>query len=174
MNRLFARINFVLETTVSVGRCSLALDSVFQAVTGRDRASASRMRAVHSTQPPAVAVHNKGVAMAEGDVIKLLTSDVTCEQIVRLIDIEWASVIQILIPGGQKIPTHEAQREAIFHCLYGHVTLSALGIHRELREGELLYLAINEPYSIHAHEAASLLITIIAAKEGSSPPLIGG
>jgi hypothetical protein len=49
-----------------------------------------------------------------------------------------------------------------------------LGNNHELREGELLYLAVNEPYSIQAHETASLLITIIAAKEGSSPPLIGG
>jgi quercetin dioxygenase-like cupin family protein len=82
-------------------------------------------------------------------------------------------VIQLIIPAGANVPTHEAQGEIIVHCMEGRATLTALGEAHELNAGQLLYLRINEPFSIHGIEDTSLLVTIISAKRGSNVELIG-
>ena len=82
-------------------------------------------------------------------------------------------VIQLIVPKGEKIPTHEAQGEIIVHCIEGQASLTALGESHDLKAGQLLYLHVNEPFSIQGIDDASLLITIIAAKRGSNVKLIG-
>jgi quercetin dioxygenase-like cupin family protein len=90
--------------------------------------------------------------------------------LIKTVNVE---IIHVVIPAGETIPTHEAQGEIIFHCLEGRVSLSALGKTHELRAGRLFYFCINEPFSIHGIERASLLVTIIAPKLGQSVELIG-
>ncbi len=51
--------------------------------------------------------------------------------------------------------------------------LSAIEKTHELKAGQLLYLRINEPFSIQGIEQASLLVKIIAPKLGQSVELIG-
>jgi quercetin dioxygenase-like cupin family protein len=82
-------------------------------------------------------------------------------------------IIHIVIPAGETIPTHEAHGEAVFHCLEGRVSLSALGKTHELNAGQLFYFRVNEPFSILGIERASLLVTIIAPKVGQRIELIG-
>ena len=82
-------------------------------------------------------------------------------------------VIQLIVPKGEKIPTHEAQGEIIVHCIEGQASLTALGESHDLKAGQLLYLHVNEPFSIQGIDDASLLITIIAAKRGSNVKQIG-
>ena len=45
---------------------------------------------------------------------------------------------------------------------------------RNLSTGQLLYLTPNEAFSIKAIERASVLVTIIAPKQGANVELIGG
>jgi len=84
-----------------------------------------------------------------------------------------AEIIHIVIPAGETIPTHAAQGEIILHCLEGRVSLSATEEAHELKAGQLFYFCINEPFSIHGIERASLLVTIIAPKLGQNVGLIG-
>jgi quercetin dioxygenase-like cupin family protein len=82
-------------------------------------------------------------------------------------------IIQLSIPAGANVPTHEAQGEIILHCVEGRALLTALGDAHDLNAGQLLYLRLNEPFSIHGIEDTSLLVTIIASKRGPGVELIG-
>ncbi|OHB76785.1 MAG: hypothetical protein A2W31_12615 [Planctomycetes bacterium RBG_16_64_10] len=90
--------------------------------------------------------------------------------LVKTINVE---IIQLVIPAGDLIPTHEAHGEIIFHCLEGQVLLSARGKTHELNAGQLFYFCTNEPFSIRGIAPASLLVTIITPKQGQSVELIG-
>jgi quercetin dioxygenase-like cupin family protein len=90
--------------------------------------------------------------------------------LVRTGDVE---IVQFVVPAGEELPTHEAQGEIVLHCLEGRVEVTALGVSRELRAGQLLYLAINEPFSMRGREDASLLAVIIMPRQGPAVELVG-
>ena len=91
-----------------------------------------------------------------------------------LVKTSQVELIQLIVPAGRDVPTHEAQGELIVHCLQGKFSLFALGTAYELKSGQLLHLMIDEPFSIRAIEDSSLLVTIVAAKIGGRVELIGG
>ncbi len=91
-----------------------------------------------------------------------------------LVDTSQVKIVQLIIPAGVSIPTHEAQGEIIFHCLEGRAWLTALQVSHELIAGQLLYLHLDEPFSIQGIEQTSLLVTIISAWSGAEVKLIGG
>lgn len=111
-----------------------------------------------------------------GQIVFLQPLAAACEtsRPTTLVKTPQIEVIQLFVPAGQNVPTHEAQGELIVHCLEGQFTLSALGNTYELKPGQLLYLLIDEPFSIQAIENSSLLVTIIAAKTGGHVELMGG
>lgn len=82
-------------------------------------------------------------------------------------------VMQLIVPAGGDVPTHEAQGDLVVHCLEGRVSLFARGSHYDLAKGYLVHLLLNEPFSIRGIDDASLLVTLIAAKTGGSVELIG-
>lgn len=82
--------------------------------------------------------------------------------------------IQFVIPAGAAIPTHEAEGEIILHCLEGEITVNVGSARHNLTAGHLLYLAVNEAFTVCAVKNASLLATIIAPKDGDGIELIGG
>ena len=82
-------------------------------------------------------------------------------------------IIHLVIPDGEMIPTHEAQGEIILHCLEGRVSVSALEKTVELSTGQMFYFSVNEPFSIHGIERASLIATIVAPQQGPAVELIG-
>ena len=83
------------------------------------------------------------------------------------------TIVQLVIPQGREVPTHEFQGEAIVQCLQGQVCLLVLGGTIDLHERELTYLTANEPFSIRAIEASLLLVTLIAGKANCDLSLIG-
>lgn len=87
-----------------------------------------------------------------------------------LIKTEQVRVSLVRVPAGQSIPTHQAEGEII---LCGQVAVKALGETCELQAGQLLYLAINEPFSTRGIQDAALLMTIIQPKQGANAVLIG-
>ena len=94
-------------------------------------------------------------------------------QIAVLVKTQNVEIVELCIPAGSRVPTYEAAGEIIIHCLKGRIQIGALGDSRELRASQLIYLHINEAFSIEAIENASVLATIVSAKSGSSLHLIG-
>jgi quercetin dioxygenase-like cupin family protein len=92
---------------------------------------------------------------------------------ITLVKTPLVEMIQLIVPAGRDVPTHQAQGEIIVHCLEGRVSLSALGKVYDLMPGQLLHLLIDEPFSIRAIDNASVLVTLIAAKTGGTVALIG-
>jgi quercetin dioxygenase-like cupin family protein len=111
-----------------------------------------------------------------GDIVDLhpSTMSLDTQQITVLAKTQDVEIIQLLIPKGSSIPTYQAEGEIILHCVEGRVSLAVLDELHELRAGQLLYLALNEPFSIKGLEHASVLATIIAPKKGPNVELIGG
>lgn len=110
-----------------------------------------------------------------GEIVDLspITSGNEAKQAIDLVRTYDVTIMQLLIPAGSNVPNYEAAGEIVLHCLEGRVSVDALGEPHELRAGQLLHLAINEPFSIHGVEAASLLATVITPKEGANLELIG-
>lgn len=82
-------------------------------------------------------------------------------------------ISQVFIPADEEIPTYQAEGELILHVLQGQVSLTALEQTLELKANELLYLSINEPFSLAALENSSLLLIVLSPKEGQNVNLIG-
>lgn len=93
---------------------------------------------------------------------------------ITLVQTPQVKVIQLIVPAGRDVPTHQAQGELLVHCLEGRVSLFALGKTYDLTSGQLLHLSIDEPFSIRGIDNASVLLTLVAAKTGGSVELIGG
>ena len=105
------------------------------------------------------------------EIPKLATTD-TIQQ-TELMETAEVKITQLTVPAGSSIPTYEAAGQAILHCLDGRISINAIGQTHELRAGRLLYLTLNEPFSILANEHASVLLTVIALKRGDNVELIG-
>src|SRR6266516_2899167 len=61
-----------------------------------------------------------------------LGKSLQAQQQTLLIRTHGVEIVQLVIPAGEQVPTHEAQGEIILHCLEGHVTLAVGGQSREL------------------------------------------
>lgn len=85
-------------------------------------------------------------------------------QTTTLVRAEQIEVIRLVVPADKEIPEHKAKGEIVVHCLEGRVKFNALGRMQELEAGQLLYLPIGEPHSVHGIQDASLLLTILLPK----------
>ena len=83
-------------------------------------------------------------------------------------------IIQLIVPAGRDVPTHQAQGDMIVHCLEGRVSLFALGKTYDLKPGQLLHLSLEDQFSMRGIDNASVLVTLVAAKTGGAVELIGG
>jgi quercetin dioxygenase-like cupin family protein len=70
-------------------------------------------------------------------------------------------VIRLAVPVGKELPRHQVPGEITVQCLEGRVTFMAGATARELRAGQMLYLAGNESHSLRGIEDASVLLTIL-------------
>lgn len=82
-------------------------------------------------------------------------------------------IVQIVMPAGANLPTYEAHGEIILHCLEGRISLTTLGETYDVRAGQLLYLLVQEPFSMRGIENASLLVTILRRPQDFNVELIG-
>lgn len=94
-------------------------------------------------------------------------------QQVSLVHTRDVEIVQFVVPAGAELPTHEAPGEIVLHCLEGRMEVTALNQARHLEAGQLLHLAVNEPFSMRGIEDASLLAIIIVPKQGPSVELVG-
>jgi quercetin dioxygenase-like cupin family protein len=98
--------------------------------------------------------------------------DVACRTM-PLLKTEALEIVRLLIPAGEKVPTYQAQGEVILHCLEGAVQLLALGKPQVLNAGQLVYLVLQEPFSLQGIEDSSVLVTMLAAQRGPRVDVIG-
>jgi quercetin dioxygenase-like cupin family protein len=110
-----------------------------------------------------------------GEVIDLnrCTTTPDANQISVLVQSQNVKIVRLSVSAGSTIPTYEAAGEIILHCLEGRISVIARGEFQELSGGQLLYLALNEAFSIQAVEHAVVLATVIAPKQGANVRLIG-
>ncbi|HUY93063.1 MAG TPA: hypothetical protein VMV10_30315 [Pirellulales bacterium] len=93
---------------------------------------------------------------------------------ITLVKTPQVEIIQLIVPAGRDVPTHQAQGDMVVQCLDGRVSLFALGKKYDLKPGQLLHLSLDDQFSIRGIDNASVLVTLIAAKTGGSVELIGG
>lgn len=77
-------------------------------------------------------------------------------------------VMRLVLEAGKEISEHRVAGEITIHCLEGQVELHAHAKSQTLRQGEMVYLAANEPYSIRALDDASVLMTVALKRNGES------
>jgi quercetin dioxygenase-like cupin family protein len=79
-------------------------------------------------------------------------------------------VMRLVLEAGKEIPEHRVAGEITIHCLEGAIELRAHDRTQTLRQGEMVYLAGNEPYSLRAVDDASVLMTVSLKRneEGSA------
>ena len=78
-----------------------------------------------------------------------------------LVKTDRLEVIHLAVPAGKELPHHQVAGEITVQCLEGRVAFTAGATARELRAGQMLYLAGNEPHSLRGIEDASVLLTIL-------------
>lgn len=78
-----------------------------------------------------------------------------------LVKTDKLEVIRLAVPVGKELPRHQVPGEITVQCLEGRVTFMAGATARELRAGQMLYLAGNEPHSLRGIENTSVLLTIL-------------
>ena len=80
---------------------------------------------------------------------------------ITLVKTDRLEVIRLAVPAGKELPHHQVAGEITVQCLEGRVAFTAGTTSRELRAGQMLYLAGNEPHSLRGIEDASVLLTIL-------------
>jgi quercetin dioxygenase-like cupin family protein len=78
-----------------------------------------------------------------------------------LVKTDRLEVVRLAVPAGKELPHHQVAGEITVLCLQGRVAFTAGATVRELRAGQMLYLAGNEPHSLRGIEDASVLLTIL-------------
>lgn len=78
-----------------------------------------------------------------------------------LLETPTLKVLRLVLDQGKEIATHSAPGEITVYCLEGRVAFECHGTTKELRPGDLLYLAAAEPHALLAHEPSALLVTMV-------------
>lgn len=105
--------------------------------------------------------------------IRPLGPAIEAKQKTSLVKTNDMEIVQIVMPEGANLPNYEAHGEIILHCLEGRISLTALGETYDVRAGQLLYLRVQEPFSLQGIENASLLVTILRRPQDFNVELIG-
>jgi quercetin dioxygenase-like cupin family protein len=95
------------------------------------------------------------------------------DRVAVLLKTDAVEVLRVFIPAGEAVPTYEAQGEVILHCLEGAVRLSAVGAPQALKAGKLVYLVVQEPFSLLGVEDSVLLMTVLTTRRGPQAEVIG-
>ena len=73
-------------------------------------------------------------------------------------------VMHLVLTAGKSLPPHKVPGEITIHCLEGAMSVTAEGVERVLRAGQLLYLRGNVVHGVHALEDSSALVTVALIK----------
>jgi quercetin dioxygenase-like cupin family protein len=101
-----------------------------------------------------------------GEVVDVRPLDAALgDQITRtLVKTDQMELIRLVLAPNKEIATHRAAGPIVVQCLEGHVAFTTMGKTLQLTPGCLIHLRANEPHSLKAEQAASLLLTILLPK----------
>lgn len=111
----------------------------------------------HATSGEIVEVRPLGEKLSESPSVALLKA-------------HQMEVMRLVIPAGKSKPEHFVCGELTMQCIEGAVELQAHGKTQILRAGELVYLEGRVPYSLHAIEHTSLLMTVVLWPDDNERP----
>lgn len=74
---------------------------------------------------------------------------------------EQLEVLRLVLHAGKSIPRHHLDTEATLQCIEGSVELRIDAATTYLGPGQLICLARDVPYSIHAMRDSSMLMTVV-------------
>ncbi len=103
-----------------------------------------------------------------GDIIDIgpLGSGLAEAGSTTLVNTNTLEIIRMVIHAGREIPEHLVHGETTLQCLEGRLAVTVGDAQRELRTGQMLYLAGDVPHSLRALEDASVLLTILLHRNG--------
>ena len=98
-----------------------------------------------------------------GEVVSLAAAPGSpqASQTATLIKTASLEVIRLVLPAGKELAPHRVAGEITLQCLTGRVTLQSPNGPSELAAGTLTFLSGGEEHSVVAHEASTLLVTIL-------------
>lgn len=97
-----------------------------------------------------------------GEVITLLPlGEALTDQVTQtLVKTDAVEIIRLALAPEKEIATHSAPGPLIVQCLAGRVTFTTMRCDLQLEAGQMLHLLADEPHSVKARLASSLLLTI--------------
>lgn len=98
-----------------------------------------------------------------GEAIGVLPAagDPHAGQTVTLVKTAALEVIRLMLPAGKEVAPHHVPGEVTLQCLTGRVSLQTARGPCELSAGTLTFLTGGETHAVSAHEASTLLVTIL-------------
>ena len=99
-----------------------------------------------------------------GQVINLVgTEDEPAQSTVSvaLFKSEQLEVLKLRIAKSKRIPAHHVAGEMTIQCLNGRVALTTGGATKELRAGQMVYLAHGDEHALEGLDDSTLLATIV-------------
>jgi quercetin dioxygenase-like cupin family protein len=82
-----------------------------------------------------------------------------------LVDSDFLTVIQMVLPAGKQMATHRAPGELTIVCLVGTAELTVQGQSQQLSSGQFVYLPNREPHALAAVDDCTLLLTVARCPE---------
>lgn len=100
---------------------------------------------------------------APGEVVDLATwaTDLPQEKSKAIVKTGAMELARLVLPAGHVMPEHRVDGPIVVQCVSGRLAISMPGGERELRAGQLLYLAPGEPHAVRGIEDAVAVLTIV-------------
>lgn len=76
---------------------------------------------------------------------------------------EQLQVLRLVLPKDHTMPEHSVPGEITIHCLSGNASITTPQSECQLGPGGLVVLPRDEPHAVQAHDATTLLVTIVHA-----------
>lgn len=73
-------------------------------------------------------------------------------------------VMRLVLPAGKELPEHAVEGPITMQCLQGAIDVTAHGVCKSMRAGDLMYLESAVSHRLRAREDSSLLVTIVVRK----------
>lgn len=86
-----------------------------------------------------------------------------------LLKTEQMQLLRLVLPAGHALPEHHVAGEITIHCLSGDASVVTPRAEHRLTMGQLIALAGSEPHAVRAHDASTLLVTVVRAHASGQP-----
>src|SRR5579875_4022789 len=107
-------------------------------------------------------------APAEVIDIQPLGAKLTTSRTTTLVKTPTLEVLRMVVRAGERHSKHHVPGEITVQCLEGRITFGVEDVPHELKAGQMLYLAGEQPHYVQGIEDSSVLLTILLEKHDLS------